>query len=52
MNKKFYSLCFFIILLFSCNNSQYKNGLVVSAKVEASQVGVDILKKEVMHLMQ
>ena len=45
MNKKFYSLCFFIILLFSCNNSQYKNGLVVSAKVEASQVGVDILKK-------
>lgn len=45
MNKKFYSLYFFIILLFSCNNSQYKNGLVVSAKVEASQVGVDILKK-------
>jgi len=45
MNKKFYSLCFFIILLFSCNNTQYKNGIVVSAKVEASQVGVDILKK-------
>ena len=43
-------------LLFSCagkhlgknNSGEYKNGMVVSASEIASQVGVDVLKREVM----
>jgi len=34
-----------VILLISCENKTYKNGMVVSAKHEASKVGIDILKK-------
>ena len=34
-----------VILLISCENKRYKNGMVVSAKHEASKVGIDILKK-------
>ena len=41
-NPLFYLL--FVFLLFSCENKTYKNGMVVSAKHEASKVGVDILK--------
>ncbi len=33
-----------VVLLISCENN-YKNGMVVSAKYEASKVGVDILKR-------
>ena len=42
-NYLFYLLV--IILLISCENKTYKNGMVVSAKHEASKVGVDILKR-------
>jgi len=34
-----------VIILISCENKTYKNGMVVSAKHEASKVGIDILKK-------
>ena len=45
-----YKLLFYIalILCFSCNyemNNGYKNGIVVSAKIEASQAGISVLKQ-------
>ena len=42
---KNYFLSLLVILFISCNNGIYKNGMVVSAKHEASKVGIDILKK-------
>ena len=45
-----YKLLFYtaLILCFSCNyemNNGYKNGIVVSAKIEASQAGISVLKQ-------
>ena len=43
-----YILCISLILIISCNSSNnngYKNGVVVSAKIEASQAGISILKQ-------
>ena len=42
---KNYFLSLLVILFISCDNGIYKNGMVVSAKHEASKVGIDILKK-------
>ena len=42
---KNYFLLLLVILFISCDNGIYKNGMVVSAKHEASKVGIDILKK-------
>ena len=42
---KNYFLSLLVILFISCDNRIYKNGMVVSAKHEASKVGIDILKK-------
>jgi gamma-glutamyltranspeptidase/glutathione hydrolase len=44
MLKNLLSYLLFVFLLFSCENKTYKNGMVVSAKHEASKVGIDILK--------
>lgn len=41
----------FLVTIQVCAQEHYKNGVVVSAHPEASKVGVDILKKEVMPSM-
>ena len=43
--SKNYFLLILIVLFLSCDDGIYKNGMVVSAKHEASKVGIDILKK-------
>ena len=43
--SKNYFLLILIVLFLSCDDGIYKNGMVVSAKHEASKAGVDILKK-------
>ncbi|MDA7707988.1 gamma-glutamyltransferase [Flavobacteriaceae bacterium] len=43
--SKNYFLLILTVLFLSCDDGIYKNGMVVSAKHEASKVGVDILKK-------
>ena len=43
--KKIILLVFISFFIFSCKSGKYKNGMVVSAKAEASKVGVEILKK-------
>ena len=46
--NKVYIFCFCSILIFSCNsveNNGYKNGMVVSAKIEASEAGISMLKQ-------
>ena len=49
MISNFYKLILLLIILcFSCDsnkNEGYKNGIVVSAKIEASKAGIDILKQ-------
>ena len=45
MLKKIILLVFISFFIFSCKSGKYKNGMVVSAKAEASKVGVEILKK-------
>ena len=49
MISNFYKLILLLIILcFSCDsnkNAGYKNGIVVSAKIEASKAGIDILKQ-------
>ena len=45
MLKKIIPLVFISFFIFSCKSGKYKNGMVVSAKAEASKVGVEILKK-------
>ncbi|MBL6647860.1 MAG: gamma-glutamyltransferase [Flavobacteriaceae bacterium] len=45
MLKKIILLVFISFFIFSCKLGKYKNGMVVSAKAEASKVGVEILKK-------
>ena len=42
--SKNYFLLILIVLFLSCDDGIYKNGMVVSAKHEASKAGVDILK--------
>ena len=43
--SKNYFLLILTVLFLSCDDGIYKNGMVVSAKHEASKAGVDILKK-------
>ena len=46
--KKQFFLLISLIFVISCNssvNNGYKNGMVVSAKIEASQAGISILKQ-------
>ena len=45
MLKKIILLVFISFFIFSCKSGKYKNGMVVSAKAEASKVGVEILKR-------
>jgi len=45
MLKKIILLVFISFFIFSCKSGKYKNGMVVSAKAEASKVGIEILKK-------
>ena len=45
MLKKIILLVFISFFIFSCKSGKYKKGMVVSAKAEASKVGVEILKK-------
>ena len=45
MLKNYFFYFSVVIILISCENKTYKNGMVVSAKHEASKVGIDILKK-------
>ena len=43
--SKNYFLLILTVLFLSCDDGIYKNGMVVSAKHEASKAGIDILKK-------
>ena len=44
MFKNYFIISLLTVLFISCDNKIYKNGMVVSAKHEASKVGIDILK--------
>lgn len=35
---------FFFLTIISCNTNKFKNGMVVSAKLDASKIGIEILK--------
>ena len=35
---------FFFLTIISCNTNKFKNGMVVSAKLDASNIGIEILK--------
>ena len=36
----------FFLTIISCNTNKFKNGMVVSAKLDASKIGIEILKME------
>ena len=44
MTKIFLRFVFFLIII-SCNTNKFNNGMIVSAKLDASNIGVEILKK-------
>ena len=48
LNNRFL-IILYLIIFFSCDSNKsedgYKNGAVVSAKIEASQAGISILKQ-------
>ena len=43
MAKTLFRLFFFLTII-SCNTNKFKNGMVVSAKLDASKIGIEILK--------
>ena len=43
MTKILFRLFFFLTII-SCNTNKFKNGMVVSAKLDASKIGIEILK--------